>query len=271
MRADCICGRRPRHSFEELPSVEDADAVEKHDQAGQADRSGDLCLRRECADGEADEQDGADAKRKAADVDLADQVTDADGEKRRKNRLGPDDVAGKIEHDNVSARNRTLTCGLPDQRAWQPAARNCSMHAIDQVGRRRRRIGVLVVELHRLPFEGTELMERLHLDPLDVLHRRDKFGDAFDIGGIVGEARHQREAHPRRLADRREALGEAQGRRQIAAGHRAIGVGIRAFDVEQNEIEARTDMNRRRDRRESPRSRSPCAGPSSWRRRISAS
>ena len=63
------------------------------------------------------------------------------------------------------------------------------MHAVDQIGRGRRRIGVLVVEVHRLPFEGAELVERLHLDPLDVLHRRDELRDAFDIRGIVGEAR----------------------------------------------------------------------------------
>ncbi len=93
------------HSFEELPAVEDADAVEEHDQAGEADRSGDLRLRREGADGQADEQDGADAERKAADVDLADQIADADGEKHREDRLRADDVARKLEHGDVSSLN----------------------------------------------------------------------------------------------------------------------------------------------------------------------
>ena len=46
------------HAFEELPAIENADAVEEHDQAGQADRADDLRLRRERADGEADEQHG---------------------------------------------------------------------------------------------------------------------------------------------------------------------------------------------------------------------
>ena len=47
---------------------------------------------------QADEQNGADAERKAADVDLADQITEADGEKRRQDRLAADDFAGKIQH-----------------------------------------------------------------------------------------------------------------------------------------------------------------------------
>ena len=50
------------HSFEELPPIQDADAVEEHDQTGQPDRPYDLCLRSKCAEREADEQDGADAK-----------------------------------------------------------------------------------------------------------------------------------------------------------------------------------------------------------------
>ena len=83
------------HALEELPPVEDADPVEEHDQAGEADRPDDLRLRRERADGEADEQDGADAERKSADVDLADQIADADGEKRRQDRLRSDDFASK--------------------------------------------------------------------------------------------------------------------------------------------------------------------------------
>ena len=79
------------HSFKELPAIEDSNSVEKHDQAGKADRSGDLGFRGKGADGQADEQDGADAEREATDVDLADQVTDADGEKQRKDRLRTDD------------------------------------------------------------------------------------------------------------------------------------------------------------------------------------
>ena len=104
---------RARHAFEELPAVENADSVEEHDQAGEADRSDDLGLRREGADGEADEKNGADTERKAAEIDLTDQVADADREKRRKNRLCPNDVTGEIQHfdylllamDAVSAIN----------------------------------------------------------------------------------------------------------------------------------------------------------------------
>ena len=49
-------------------------------------------FRRKRADGQTDEQHGADAEREAAEVDLADQIADADGEKYRKDRLRPDDV-----------------------------------------------------------------------------------------------------------------------------------------------------------------------------------
>jgi hypothetical protein len=60
-----------------LPAIEDSNSVEEHDQAGKADRSGDLGFRGEGSDGQAYEQDGADAEREASDVDLADDVTDS--------------------------------------------------------------------------------------------------------------------------------------------------------------------------------------------------
>jgi hypothetical protein len=47
-----------------------------------------LRLRRERADGEPDEQDGANTERKGANPDLADQIADADGKKNRENWLG---------------------------------------------------------------------------------------------------------------------------------------------------------------------------------------
>ena len=117
------------HSLEELPPVQDADSVEEHDQAGQADRPDDLGLRREGADGKPDEQDGPDAERKAAEVDLADQVADADGEKHRKDRLRPDDFAGKIKHGDVSGSEIWSAAGSAGV-----AARRAKLleHAIDQ-------------------------------------------------------------------------------------------------------------------------------------------
>src|SRR5262245_37649732 len=92
-------------------------------------------------------------------------------------------------------------------------------HPFYQFRRGSLRIDMLVFEADRLPFERAELMEGLDLDPLDILHRRDKFGDPFDIGGIVRGARHKGEAHPRRLVHLRQPLGKAQGRSQIAAGY----------------------------------------------------
>ena len=86
------------HAFEELPAVEDANAVQEHDQAGEADRPDDLGFRRKGADGKADEQHRADPERKAGDADLADQIADADRQKRRQDRLASDDVACKIQH-----------------------------------------------------------------------------------------------------------------------------------------------------------------------------
>ena len=69
------------HPFEELPAIENADAVEEHDQAGQPDRPDDRCFGSKCADRKADEQNRSDAERKSAEIDLADQVADTDGEK----------------------------------------------------------------------------------------------------------------------------------------------------------------------------------------------
>ena len=69
-------------------------------------------------------------------------------------------------------------------------------------------------------------MEWLDLNPFDVLHGRDEFGDAFDIRRIVSLAWHQCEANPRGLADRREAFGKPQGGGQIAARDLAIGIRI---------------------------------------------
>ena len=73
---------------------------------------------------------------------------------------------------------------------------------------------MLVVEAHRLPLEFTHLMERLHLDPFDVLHGCDESGDTIDVRGIVGFAGNQREANPNRLGERGKPLGKAKGGRQ---------------------------------------------------------
>ena len=94
------------HAFEELPAVKNADPVQEHDQAGQADRPDDLGFGRERADRKADEQNGADTERKSADADLADQVAQSDREKRRQYRLASDDVASKVQHVSVSPGNR---------------------------------------------------------------------------------------------------------------------------------------------------------------------
>src|SRR5215468_3713697 len=90
--ADCISARH-RPCLEELPAVQDSDPVEKHDQAREADRSNDLSLWRERADGEADEENGADTERKSADADLTDEITQSNREECRQYRLASEDVA----------------------------------------------------------------------------------------------------------------------------------------------------------------------------------
>ena len=117
-RQQVVFPARPDDAFEELPAVENPDAVEEHDEAGQPDRTDDLGFRRECTDGEADKEHGADAEREAEDIDLADQITDADRQKRRQDRLAADDIARKIKH--VPLRSE-FVCS---QRARQPASRN---------------------------------------------------------------------------------------------------------------------------------------------------
>src|SRR3954469_13266375 len=107
-------------------------------------------------------------------------------------------------------------------------------HTLGEIRRRRRRVDELVFEVHRLPLERAHLMERLHLDPLDVLHRGDEVGDAIDIRRIVGLARNECESDPDRFRHRGQPLGEAKRRRDVAPGHPLIGPRIRAFDVEKH-------------------------------------
>src|SRR5579862_3392794 len=91
-------------------------------------------------------------------------------------------------------------------------------HALHEFGSRQRRFGQFVVEVQRFPLESTKLMERLYFDPLDVLHRGDKPGNARDVIGIVGQSRNEREAHPHWLARLRQTLGKANGGSQVAPG-----------------------------------------------------
>ena len=189
------------HPLEELPPVENADSVEKHDQPGEPDRSDDVGLRREGSESQVRRTDGADAKRKPAKIDLSDQVSDPDREKNRKDRLRPESVTGKIKHGMSPARE---IWEVDNQRTLQPAARNWPITRLIRSG-----VGVCVSscsvgQAHRLPLEGAELVERLDLHPLDIFHGRHKSCDAFDIGRIVGMTGHQREANPDRLAKLRE-------------------------------------------------------------------
>ena len=101
-RQQIILAADAAHSFEKFASIKNPDAVEKHDQPGETDRAGDLRLRRERADGQPDEQHGADTERKAADLDLADQIADADGKKDRENGLAAEDLADGVQHEVLS-------------------------------------------------------------------------------------------------------------------------------------------------------------------------
>src|SRR6185437_15081608 len=87
---------------EKLPAIQNSDRVKEHDQTGQPNRSDDLSLRSKGAECQAHEQNSSDAERKPEDVDLTNQVTQADGKEQRENRLGPDNVAGQVNHDEIS-------------------------------------------------------------------------------------------------------------------------------------------------------------------------
>ena len=80
-------------------------------------------------------------------------------------------------------------------------------------------------------------MKRLHFDPFDILHRRNKASDFLDIGGIVGKAWHEREPDPHRFTHGGETLGKAQGRSQIAFGRLPIGFRVPALDIEQHKVD----------------------------------
>ena len=118
-----------------------------------------------------------------------------------------------------------------------PPARNCSTTRFMRSVVGANVLDMLVWEVHGLPFERAELMEGLHLDPLDVLHRRHEPGDAFDIGWVVGQSGHERKPYPDGLADLGQPFGESQSGGEFAAGYLAIGLGVRTLDVEQDEID----------------------------------
>ena len=96
---------------------------------------------------------------------------------------------------------------------------------------------MLVVEAHGLPLERTHLVERLDLDPFDVLHGRHETGDALDIGRIVGEpgTRVKRTQTGFDSAARRSA--KRKRGRQVPSRHTLVSRGIRTLDVEQNKID----------------------------------
>src|SRR5262249_36904458 len=163
----------------------------------------DLCFRCEGAESQAHEKNGSHAERETEDVDLTDQVAQADGKKQRENRLRADDLAGQTNHANLprSKPQKADSAG--------PATGGTGLFydSVHQLRRRWRRIGVLVFEIHRLPLELAHLVKWLNLDPFDVLHRRNEFGDAIDIGRIVGKPRHKGEAYPYGLVQFRKTFG----------------------------------------------------------------
>src|SRR6476620_12383514 len=118
----------------------------------------------------------------------------------------------------ISRARSNMMSSLPSLSSAHPAPCRAELpdHPIHQLPAGRRSIDKLVVEPQRLPLESAHLMERLYLDPLDVLHRRDEPRDTVYIGGIVGLAGNEREADPHRLRQRSQPLGEAHRRREIA-------------------------------------------------------
>jgi hypothetical protein len=110
-----------------LSAIQDADSVEEHDQSRKPDGTNYLSLWRKPPDGEANEENGADAKRKSAKVDLADQVSHPDREEYCKDWLRADDVLRKLDHGNVISHLTNFDLWLVSYRARQPAARNCSI------------------------------------------------------------------------------------------------------------------------------------------------
>ena len=116
------------HALEELPAIQNADPVEEHDQAGQADRPDDLGLRCERADREADEKHRADTQREAEDVDLTDQISHSDGQEGGQDRLASDDVARSVQHCMISPHRTSRI-----QRTLQPACLKLSDNPLDQI------------------------------------------------------------------------------------------------------------------------------------------
>src|SRR4029077_18826023 len=135
-----------------------ADAVQEHDQAGQADRSDDLGLRRKGADRKTYEQHRAYPERKPGDADLADQVAQPDRQKRRQDRLTADDVACEIQH---ASKLPGLAGYLVDSARLTPRGTELFDPPVHQIAAGRLGVFELVFKAHRLPLERTHLVEWL--------------------------------------------------------------------------------------------------------------
>jgi len=146
--------------------------------------------------------------RKAPEIDLADQIAEADGEKRRKDRLRSNDVAGEIQHFQLSPAGYGRCFG--NQRTRHPAARNCSNPGSPGQASAHAYRHACIPRFIAFHLNAPSWWNGWDLDPLNVLHRRDEFSDPLDVRRIVRQARHEREADPHSFADRREALCEAQ-------------------------------------------------------------
>src|SRR5438552_3121963 len=80
----------------------------------------------------------------------------------------------------------TSPVGLESSRSARAAPRRTKLveYPIHDMTGGGRRVCFLVFEVHRLPLECSHLVERLHLHPLDVLHRRHEPRDRLDVGGV---------------------------------------------------------------------------------------
>src|SRR5208337_4661569 len=99
-------------------------------------------------------------------------------------------------------RHRAKPANRSLSRSAGVAARRMKLaeHASDEAGRGSSRLGVLVVEIEPLPLEGAELMEGLHLHPLDISHGSNEPRDATDICHAVRVPRYQCKPYPDALA-----------------------------------------------------------------------
>src|SRR6185369_11326649 len=87
------------------------------------------------------------------------------------------------------------------------------------------------------PFVLAHLMERQHVDALNISLLGAEGRNVSDIIRVIGQSGHEHKTHPDRTLARRQPASKSECWSVVFAGDISMPIGIPSFDVEQNEID----------------------------------